>query len=71
LTNPHPAGLHWVGAYSAGYMRELVRDKGIDIGLGAQATFYTNPPAFESYYGGRKHTGFQFFLRFRPSRMKH
>lgn len=71
LPNPHPAGIFWVGAYSAGYMRDLIRDKGIDVGLGAQATLYTNPPAFSSFYGGQKHGGFQIFMRFRPSRMNH
>ncbi|MGI8469875.1 MAG: TonB-dependent receptor domain-containing protein [Pyrinomonadaceae bacterium] len=71
LVNPHPPGIHWVGAYSAGYMRDLIRDKGIDVGLGAQATLYRNSPVFSSYYGGQTHGGFQIFMRFRPSRMNH
>ncbi|MDQ3749319.1 MAG: hypothetical protein M3367_09970 [Acidobacteriota bacterium] len=31
------------GAYSLRYVRDLVKDKGIDVGLGGQATFNRNP----------------------------
>lgn len=75
LVIPHTDPIHedtfWVGAYSIGYLRDIVKDKGIDVGLGGMATFNTNPAALTPYYGGTKHSGFQFFLRFRPSRMKH
>jgi hypothetical protein len=71
LVNPHPAGLHWVGTYSVGYVRDIVRDKGIDVGIGVQGTLNTNPQVFAGYYGGKTHGGYQFFMRFRPSRMKH
>lgn len=60
-----------VGSYSIGYVRDLVKDKGIDVGLGGMATFNTNPSALVPYYGGTRHAGWQIFLRFRPSRMKH
>lgn len=60
-----------VGLYSLGYVRDLMKDKGIDVGLGAQATLYTNPQTLNSIYGGDKHGGFQIFLRFRASRMNH
>jgi plastocyanin len=63
--------LFWVGSYSLGYVRDLVRGKGIDVGLGGMATFNSNPPALEPVYGGRRHAGFQIFLRFRPSKMLH
>lgn len=59
-----------VGAYSVGYVRDLVRGKGIDVGIGGQATLYQNPSSLVPYYGGTNHGGFQFFLRFRPSLMK-
>lgn len=59
-----------VGLYSVGYVRDVVKDKGIDVGIGAQATLYTNPPQLTPVYGGTKHGGWQVFLRFRPSRMK-
>ncbi|MCD9189341.1 MAG: hypothetical protein LUM44_23190 [Pyrinomonadaceae bacterium] len=63
-------GIYNVGAYSLGYVRDIVRDKGIDLGIGGQATLYQNPSSLIPYYGGTNHGGFQFFLRFRPSLMK-
>jgi hypothetical protein len=60
-----------VGAYSIGYVRDVVKDKGIDVGLGGMATFNTNPSALTPYYGGTRHAGWQLFVRFRPSKMKH
>lgn len=63
-------GIFRVGLYSFGYVRDIVKDKGIDVGIGAQATLYTNPSSLTSVYGGTKHGGWQVFLRFRPSRMK-
>ena len=60
-----------VGAFSVGYIRDLVKDKGIDVGLGAMATYNHNPAAIASVYGGTNHGGFQVFMRFRPSRMNH
>ena len=59
-----------VGAYSVGYIRDIVKDKGIDVGLGAMATFNHNPAAIAPVYGGTNHGGFQIFTRFRPSRMR-
>ena len=57
-----------VGAYSLGYIRDLTRGKGIDVGLGAMATINTNPQPLATYYGGTTHAGWQVFLRFRPSK---
>lgn len=68
--DPAHDGVFWVGAYSIGYLRDIVKDKGIDVGLGGMATFNTNPVGLVPTYGGTKHSGFQFFLRFRPSKMK-
>ena len=65
-----PAGNLWVGAYSVGYLREVVKDKGIDVGVGGMATFNTNPSSISSFYGGTTHAGWQFFIRLRPSRLK-
>ncbi|HKX83519.1 MAG TPA: hypothetical protein VJL58_04800, partial [Pyrinomonadaceae bacterium] len=69
LEEPHPDGNFWVGAYSVGYVRDVVKDKGIDVGLGGMATFNTNPTSIAPHYGGTKHGGWQLFMRFRPSRI--
>lgn len=75
LVIPHDDPIHedtfWLGAYSIGYVRDIVKDKGIDVGLGGMLTFNSNPASLVPYYGGMRHTGYQFFIRFRPSRMKH
>ena len=70
LPSPHPEGNFWVGAYSLGYVRDVVKDKGIDVGLGGMATFNTNPSSISGFYGGTHHGGWQLFMRFRPSVMK-
>lgn len=71
LPPPHPEGNFWVGAYSIGYLRDIFKDRGLDVGVGGMATFNTNPSSIESFYGGTRHTGWQFFIRLRPSKMKH
>ncbi|HEX6124393.1 MAG TPA: sulfocyanin-like copper-binding protein [Pyrinomonadaceae bacterium] len=68
LPSPHPEGNLWVAAYSLGYLREVVKDKGIDVGIGGMATVNTNPSSISSFYGGTTHAGWQFFVRLRPSR---
>jgi hypothetical protein len=70
LEEPHPAGNLWLGAYSIGYLREVVKDKGIDVGVGGMATFNTNPSSISNFYGGTTHAGWQFFVRLRPSRLR-
>ena len=70
LDEPHPDGNFWVGAYSIGYLREVIKDRGIDVGIGGMATFNTNPSSISGAYGGTAHGGWQFFVRLRPSRMK-
>ena len=72
VLNPSDEGkIFWLGAYSLGYVRDLVKDKGIDVGLGGMMTINSNPATLVPYYGGTTHTGFQMFLRFRPSKLKH
>ena len=58
-----------LGAYTAGYIRDLTHGKGIDTGVGAAVMANTNPSSLSSYYGSGTHIGFELFFRFRPSRM--
>lgn len=62
--------IYGINALSIGYIRDLKHGRGLDIGLGAQATISDGPSGLDSYYGSGPHTGFQVFLRLRPSRMK-
>lgn len=75
LVLPHDDPIHedtfLVGSYSIGYVRDFVKDKGIDVGLGGMLTLGTNPSELSHIYGGTSHGGWQLFIRFRPSRMKH
>lgn len=75
LVIPHTDPIHedvfWVGSYSLGYVRDIVKDKGIDVGLGGMLTANSNPAALVPYYGGTTHAGWQLFVRFRPSKMTH
>ena len=61
--------LFWVGAASAGYLRDVVSGGGLDIGIGGMATFNINPSALTPYYGGTTHGGWQIFMRLRPSKL--
>ena len=71
LEAPHPEGNFWVGSYSIGYLRDVFKDKGLDVGIGGMATFNTNPAAISGFYGGTKHAGWQMFIRVRPSKSTH
>lgn len=70
LDHPDDHGVYWVGAYSLGYIYDVMQNKGIDVGLGTQVTFNQNPASLVPYYGGTNHRGFQLFVRLRPSKMK-
>jgi plastocyanin len=71
LPAPHPEGNQWVQAYSIGYLRDIVKDKGIDVGVGGMLTANFNPSALTPFYGGTSHGGWQLFMRFRPSKHGH
>jgi hypothetical protein len=55
-----------VGAISLGYIRELVRGRGVTLGFGARASVNIVPAALESSYGSRTPLGGMVFLRLRP-----
>lgn len=69
--DPLHEGVFWLGSYSLGYVRDIVKDKGLDVGLGGMLTANSNPSALTPYYGGKTHGGWQLFVRIRPSRLKH
>jgi len=58
-----------VQALSVGYVRDLVRGKGIDVGFGGMFTANFNPSALTPFYGGTSHSGWQLFMRFRSRKM--
>ena len=71
LTSPHPEGNFWVQSYSLGYLRDIFKEKGVDVGIGGMATMGFNPSSISSFYGGTRHGGWQVFLRLRASKHEH
>jgi len=63
--------VYWVTALSAGYVRDIVHGKGLDVGIGAMVTLNKNPNTLTPVYGGTTHGGWQVFMRFRPSKTTH
>ncbi len=59
-----------LGAYTAGYVRDLTHGTGLDTGLGFAITADTKPPALDADYGTGTPVSFQIYLRLRPSRMQ-
>jgi hypothetical protein len=72
LVLPHPLdhAVYSVKSLSVGYVRDVVRDKGIDVGLGGMLTAGFNGNALRPVYGGNSHGGWQIFTRLRPSRLR-
>jgi hypothetical protein len=71
LDHPLDHEAFWVQAFSAGYVRDIVQNKGLDVGLGGMLTINHNPRALAPVYGGQTHAGWQLFVRLRPSKIKH
>lgn len=63
--------IYRVNLLSLGYVRDVYRNQGIDVGIGGQVTYYNNPSSLSTYYGGQNYGGWQIFMRFRPSLMQH
>lgn len=68
LAHPLEHDIFRVTSLSMGYVRDVVKDKGIDVGLGGMFTANFNSATLTPYYGGTSHGGWQLFMRFRPSR---
>ncbi len=59
-----------IGAYTFGGVRDLVQSEYLQLGLGADLTFYSKPTVLNPYYGDHP-VGFKVFLRIRPGKMQH
>ncbi len=59
----HPA--YRIGAYTFGTTRDLMQNRGLQLGLGGDVTFYSKPAALDAAYGSFP-VSFQIFLRLRP-----
>jgi hypothetical protein len=55
-----------IGAISLGYIRELLRGRGVTLGIGARGSVNFVPSALENAYGSRTPVGGMVFLRLRP-----
>jgi hypothetical protein len=68
LGGPHDN--YRIGAYTFGAVRDLVQNNLMQIGLGANVTFYSMPTVLNPVYGNRP-VSTQVYLLFRPGRMQH
>jgi hypothetical protein len=60
----HPA--YRIGAYTFGGVRDVVQNSAWQLGVGADVTVYSKPPALDAAYGNYP-VSFQIFLRMRPA----
>ena len=59
-----------IGAYTFGGVRDLIHNPKLQLGLGADVTFYSKPDALNQAYGDHP-VSTKLFLRIRPGLMKH
>jgi hypothetical protein len=59
-----------IGAYTFGGVRDVVHNDKLQLGLGADVTFYSKPAALDPFYGSDP-VSFQVFVRIRPGLMQH
>lgn len=59
-----------IGAYTFGAVRDVVQNDKLQVGVGADVTFYSKPGELNSIYGERP-VSVRAFLRIRPGKMKH
>lgn len=71
LDHPLEDEQFWVNAFSLGYVRDLIQNKGVDVGLGTMFNINHNPGPLAPVYGGTTHGGWQVFLLLRPSKLTH
>ena len=56
-------------ALTLGYSREIMRARGLTLGVSMLGTLNAVPTSLESTYGTRFPKGYAVFLRLRPDRM--
>jgi hypothetical protein len=59
-----------IGAYTFGGVRDLIHNEKLNLGLGADVTFYSKTRALDAAYGDNPVSA-KVFLRIRPGMMKH
>ncbi len=67
ITDHHPS--FRIGGYTFGGARDLWTSEQLSVALGGDVTFYSKPAILDPVYGNNP-TGFHFFLRLRPGKMK-
>ncbi|HYY43114.1 MAG TPA: hypothetical protein VE775_10310, partial [Pyrinomonadaceae bacterium] len=67
LADEHPR--FRIGAYTFGYVRDVLDTGKVLLGLGGDTTFYSTPAVLDPVYGSNP-TSFKIFFRIRPSRMR-
>ena len=67
---PPPLPQFRIGAYTFGGVRDVVHNSKLQLGLGADVTFYSKPASLDPIYGSNP-VSFQMFLRIRPGLMQH
>jgi heavy metal-binding protein len=69
LTGPDAERIFPIGGYTIGFVHDVLHNRGIDVGLGAQFTLNDMQDRLEKYYGTDLPYSIQVFLRIRPSRL--
>jgi hypothetical protein len=60
---------HRIGAFTFGYVRDVFVNDKVNVGVGADFTFYATPGALDPIYGSRP-TSTHLFVRIRPGEMR-
>jgi hypothetical protein len=66
ITQEHPS--FRIGAYTAGYARDIWNDDRLSVALGSDVTLYSKPAQLDPIYGNNP-VSYKFFIRIRPSKM--
>lgn len=67
ITEHHPS--FRIGAFTAGFARDVWNTEKVSFALGSDVTFYSKPSALDAIYGNNP-ISWKLFFRIRPGRMK-